>query len=172
MPKTRDQKLQLVKQLKDRLTRKKALLLLNYQGLKVEETEILRKQLREKEIDFNIAKNSLLKIVLNEKGIIIGQDITDQPLALAFSYDDEVTVSKEITLFARDHQAVQILGGIIEDGFVGPETIEQLAKLPSREELLAKAVGSIATPLSGLVNVLTGNIRGLVSVLKQYQLKV
>lgn len=169
MAKTKEQKIQIINNLKNKLARKKAIVLLNFKGLKVEESEELRKLLREKQIDLTVTKNTLLKIILNEKGITVAHDILSQPLALAFSYDDEVVISKEIFLFAKEHEVLGILGGILDEGFVSAEVIEKLAKLPSREELLAKAVGSIASPLSGLVNVLSGNIRGLVNVLMQYK---
>lgn len=169
MPKTKEQKQQLIEDLKDKLSRKKAAILINYKGLKVEETENLRKILREKEMELAVAKNSLLRIVLNNQSIEIDQSLLDQPLAIAFSYNDEVVASKEITLFAKEHEALEILGGILDEGFVSAEIIERLSKLPSREELLAKLVGSIASPLSGIVNVLAGNIRGLINVLYQYK---
>lgn len=166
MPKTKDQKTAILDQLRDRLARKKAIILMNYQGLKVEETDKLKKKLRNQKIDYGVAKNSLFKIILNEKGIQVSSDILVQPLALGFAYD-EVVVSKEISLFAKEHEALKILGGILDQSFVSAEIIEALAKLPSREELLAKMVGSLNAPLSGLVNVLVGNIRGLISVLNQ-----
>lgn len=169
MAKTKEQKTQIIDNLKDKLARKKAIVLLNFRGLKVEESEELRKLLREKQIDLAVTKNTLLKIILNEKGISVADDVLSQPLALAFSYDDEVVISKEISLFAKEHEALEILGGILDEGYVSSDVIEKLAKLPSREELLAKLVGSIASPLSGMVNVLSGNIRGLVNVLMQYK---
>ena len=124
MAKTKEQKTQIIENLKDKLARKKAIVLLNFKGLKVEESEELRKLLREKQIDLAVTKNTLLKIILNEKGISVGDDVLSQPLALAFSYEDEVIISKEISLFAKEHEALTILGGILDEGFVSAEVIE------------------------------------------------
>lgn len=169
MAKNKEEKSKIIENLKDQVNNKKALIFIDYQGLKVEETESLRNSLREKDISFNITKNSLLKKVLDEAGISLNDQVYTKPLALAFAKDDEVIVSKEIYNFIKEHEALQVLGGVIDKDFVEASIIERLSKLPSREELLAKAVGSIASPLSGMVNVLAGNIRGLINVLAQYK---
>ncbi len=77
--------------------------------------------------------------------------------------------NKAVVTFGKSHEALRILGAVIDGQFVDEAGVRILAALPGRDELYAKLVGSIAAPLSGLVNVLSGNLRGLVSVLKQYQ---
>jgi len=168
VPKTREQKENLVKSLEEKFAKAKSAVLINYKGLKVKETEELREKVRTAQAEMNVTKNTLVKIAIKKSGIEISDEILDQPLAIAFSYIDEVAPVKEIHLFGKEHEALEILGGILEHEFISAEDVKKLAQLPSREELYAKIVGSVASPLSGMVNVLQGNIRGLVSVLSQY----
>lgn len=87
------------------------------------------------------------------------------PLAVAFGYEDEVAPAKLCWQFAKKNKALEITGGILEKDILTKEEIENLAKLPGKDELIAKVVGSIGAPISGFVNVLAGNLRGLVGVL-------
>jgi len=171
MPKTREKKESLITKLDEQLASAKSAVLIDYKGLKVSETEELRKALRAKGAQFNIAKNTLVKIALKKHGIEFDEAIFKKPVAIAFAMQDEVSPAKEIDLFAKKHEAVEILAGILENKMIDSASVKKLASLPSREELLAKAVGSIAAPLSGMVNVLAGNLRGLVNVLNSYKEK-
>ncbi|PIU24373.1 50S ribosomal protein L10 [Candidatus Berkelbacteria bacterium CG08_land_8_20_14_0_20_39_8] len=166
MAKTRIQKKEQLAKLNDQFGSRKAVFV-DYQGLSVFEMENLRNALEEKGVTFGVVKNTLAKIALEKLGIEIENEILKKPIAVAFS-DDEVMSSKELKGFSKNHEKMEILGGVIDDQFVPTATINALALLPSREELYTKVVGSIAAPISGMVNVLAGNIRGLVSVLKQY----
>ena len=168
MPKTREQKENLVKSLEEKFAKAKSAVLINYKGLKVKETEELRAKVRAAQAEMNVAKNTLVKIAIKGSGIEVSDEILDQPLAIAFAYVDEVAPVKEIGLYAKEHEALEILGGVLEHKFISADDVKKLAALPSKEELYAKMVGSVALPLSGMVNVLQGNIRGLVNVLSQY----
>lgn len=167
MAKSREQKEAMLSMLDSNFKTKKAVIV-DYQGLSVFEMEELRNKLEGNGIMFGVIKNTLAKIALKNSNIEAPDEILTKPLAVAFS-DDEVTPAKEIKNYSKEHEKLEILGGIIEKEFVPVATINSLALLPSREELYAKLVGSIAAPISGLVNVMAGNLRGLVSVLNQYK---
>ena len=167
MAKSRAQKEMMLKALDENFKAKKAVIV-DFQGLSVKEMEELRNLLEQKGVEFGVLKNTLAKIALKNSNITIDNNILTKPLAMAFS-DDEVAPSKEIKDYSKEHEALEILGGIIEKEFVPVATINSLALLPSREELYTRLIGSIAAPISGLANALAGNLRGLVSVLKQYQ---
>lgn len=171
MAKTREKKEELISTFNERIENAKSAVIVNYKGLKVKETEELRKALLAKGVNFNVAKNTLVKIALKKNGIEFDESIFKKPVAIAFASADEVAPAKEIDLFAKKHEALEILGGILEKKMIDADAVKRLASLPSREELLAKMVGSIASPLSGMVNVLAGNIRGLVNVLSAYSEK-
>lgn len=171
MAKTKEQKDKLVDYLKTNLGEKRAAVLVNYQGLKVKEIEALRNKLGDKGIKFSVVKNTLFKLALKDHKFELDREVLTKPLAISFS-DDEVEVSKEITAGAKDAEAMEIVGGFVGGEFVTAETISQLSKLPGREELYAKLVGTLNAPISGLVNVMAGSIRALVNVLNNYKEKI
>jgi len=172
MAKTRTKKEEIVSKLDSQLAEAKAAVLVSYKGMKVTETEELRNILREKGVSFNVTKNTLAKIVLTKHGIEFDKSIFEKPVAIAFASQDEVVAAKEIALYAKKHEALEILGGILENKMIDAAIVSRLASLPSREELLAKVVGSISAPLSGMVNVMVGNLRGLVNVLNSRKEKI
>lgn len=166
MPKTRKEKEKIVQELADEINKSKSLVFTDYQGLAVSDIQELRNKIQEKEGDYKVIKNSLFKKALEEsdlKGIEVGE--MKGPLALGLGYADEVAAAKEIHTFAKGKETPKMSGGILEGKYLDEKEIIALAKLPSKEELLAKVVGSINAPVSGFVNVLAGNMRGLVSVL-------
>jgi len=166
MPKTRKQKEKEINDLIDKLKRAKLAVLTGYQGLTVFEMQELRSKLRELKADYKVAKNTLLKIALKKAGLNLDISEYKAPLALAFSYEDEVSVPKEVYEFSKGNKALEILSGIMDEKVVSKDTIIKLATLPSKEELFSKIVYMLNYPLSGLVNVLQGNTRKLVYALK------
>ena len=82
---------------------------------------------------------------------------------------DEVTPARIVNTFAKTHEVVSIFGGLLEGKFIDSAMVKSLANLPSKTELLSRMVGSFNAPLSGLVNVLAGNLRGLARVLNAYK---
>jgi len=139
----------------------------NYSGISAKELTELRKKMAAQGIRLVVTKNTLVKKVLADLKIELDEAILDQPVIFAFGAD-EVEVSREIYAFAKEHENLEILGGIVDKETVDSAKINSLALLPSRDELQAKLVGILAGPTYGLVNVLHANIRGLVSVLRQY----
>lgn len=166
---TRAQKEQLVANMSESLAKSKTAILVNFQGLKVKEIWDFKKKLKEKGIDFQIIKNTLFKIALKNAKLAVDDSILDQPLALVWGLDDEVEPAKLTVEFTNTAEALKILGGIINRGYVDQNVIKQLAALPGRDELYAKLVGSLNAPMHRLVNALQGNLRVLVNILKQYQ---
>ena len=166
---TRVQKEQLVEKITGQLEQSKAVLLVNFTGLKVKEQRDLKKKLREQGITFEVIKNTMFKIALKNTKIEVDEKFLDQPIALIWSANDEIIPSKITVGFAKETEKLQLIGGIIDQKFVDPDLIKQLAALPGREELYTKLVGTLNTPLSRLVNVLQGNLRSLVYILGQYQ---
>lgn len=167
MPKTRLQKEEILAKTIDRLTRAQSVVFLNMQGVKVSEIEAIRDSLFADGLQLQVAKNSLFKLALEEVGVEIPQELLDQPFAMVYSYGDPVASAKLVAPFIKEVEALDLLGGILEGSFLSVAQVESLASLPSRDQLLAQLVGTIAGPLTGLVNVLQGNIRGLVTALGQ-----
>lgn len=168
---SREKKEKVTEELKNKLDKAQSVVITDYKGLTVDEINELRNKLREKEVEYHVVKYTLLKLALKQRGLdnVDLADFKAHPIALAFGYKDEVGTAKTVYEFAKEHEMLDIIGGISEGSNVSVDTIKNLALLPSQEELYAKLVGSINAPLSGLVNVLSGNLRGLVSVLGQYR---
>jgi len=165
MAKTKQQKSKELKNLTANLQKAKSLVFVNFDGLKVKEIEELRKKCRQEHVSYMVAKKTLMKLAFKEAGITdIDPKSLDKGVATVLGFEDEVAPARIIQGFAKDHEALKTIGGILENRFVNKEKIIELAKLPSKNELLAKLVGSIKAPVSGFVNVLSGNLRSLVYV--------
>lgn len=165
----RIQKEDLVLQMGKNLKASNAVVFVNFSTMKVKEVQELKKTLKQKGIGFQVIKNSLFKIALKKANIAIEENIFDQPIAIIWGLEDEIEPAKLTVQFSKTCPALEIVGGIINQTYTEQETVRQLAALPSRAELYAKTVGSLKAPLWQLVNVLQGNLRSLVYLLKQYQ---
>jgi len=166
MPKTKEQKKQIVGDLADKLANFKSAVFTDYKGLTVAEAQELRKQCKEQNAEYLVAKKTLIQLALDKAGI---KDVDvknmEGNIALVLGFEDEVAPAKISANFAKDHESLKLLGGIMENQYIDFAKVEALSKIPSKAELLAKLVGSLNSPISGFVNVLAGNLRGLVSVL-------
>jgi large subunit ribosomal protein L10 len=167
MPKTREQKEAILNKTIDRLGRSQAVVFVKVQGVKVGELEGIRDALFAQGLQLQVAKNSLFKLALKEAQVEVPEEVLDQPLAMVFSYDDVVAPAKLVAPFLKEIEKMEVLGGIMDNAFLSVAQVNALAKLPSREQLLGQLVGTLAAPMSGMVNVLQGNIRGLVTVMGQ-----
>lgn len=162
-----EQKQQIVEQLVESIKSAQAGVLLDYRGLTVEQDTKLRNELRSAGVDYHVVKNSLTRFAVKEIGFDDLDSVLKGPTALALS-NDPVAPSKVLVKFAKDNDVVSIKAGFIEGKVIGADEINALAKLPSKEELIAKLMGSLNSPASGLVNVLQANIRSLAQVLNAY----
>ncbi|PJE76389.1 50S ribosomal protein L10 [Candidatus Uhrbacteria bacterium CG10_big_fil_rev_8_21_14_0_10_48_16] len=165
MPKTRAQKSEIVDELAQKLTSMKSVVFTSVAGYTMEDANTLREKGREVGVELLIAKKSLLVRALENNGFTISKDDLEGSILTTFGFDDEVAAAKLMAEFAKDRDSISIVGGILEGQFVGTEAIQQLATLPSREQLLAQLVGTLNAPISGFVNVLAGNLRKFVYVL-------
>jgi len=163
----RPEKEAVVKELTDKFGSAKSLVITDYLGLNVAEMTELRSKLREAGVEFKVVKNTLATIAANDVEMEEMTEYFSGPTAIAFGEEDAVSPAKVLVEFAKDHEVLEIKAGLLNGEIISKEKVESLAEIPSREELLAKAFASMKAPLSGLVNVLQGNIRGLVQVLNQ-----
>ena len=167
MPKSKQQKKRIVKKLAKELSDAKSVVMADYHGLSVMETEELRKQLREQGGVFRVVKNSLAKLAIEKSDLDVETPSYGGPTAFAIGHTDEVAPAKVLHDFAKKHDALELKNGLLGNKPLALEEVQSLAKLPSKEEMLAKTVGTIKAPITGFVNVLGGNLRGLITVLSQ-----
>lgn len=148
-----------VAELKDLLTSSKGVVLVDYCGLTVAEDTELRSKMREAGVKYMVAKNTFIRIAAQEAGIEGLDAYLEHNTAVAFSAEDPVAPAKILNDFSKDHKALEIKAGVLDGKVIGLDEVKAVAELPSREELLAKLVGSMQAPISGLVNVLQGTDR-------------
>ncbi|WP_418791410.1 50S ribosomal protein L10 [Phosphitispora sp. TUW77] len=160
-----DAKKQVVEEIKDRLQRTQGAVITDYRGLNVAEVTELRTKLREAGIEYKVLKNTLIQIAANDIGLEGLEPVLEGPTAIAFSFEDPVSPAKIISEFSKQHKALEIKAGILENRVLDANSVKALADLPSREVLLAKLLGSMQSPMYGFAGALQGLLRNLVYVL-------
>lgn len=167
----RKQKEEIVKGLTEDFKNSKAIVFSDYRGLKSSEMYALKKELKKEGTNLRVIKKSLINLSLKEAKMDVDVKDMEGQLAVTVSDKDEVVPAKVLSKFAKDNENLKILGGTLGNKGMTIDEVIALAKLPGKEELLAKIVGSLNAPISGFVNVLSGNTRDLVNVLKAIQEK-
>lgn len=163
---TRSQKEEIVKDLASKLKSSKAVVFSDYKGLGSKEMTALRREMRAQGVSFSVAKKTLVDLALKDAGLEMDALKLEGQIAVAVSDGDEVAAAKIVSQFAKANENLKIAAGILGSKAISKEEVAALAKLPSKEDLLAKFVWTIKAPVSGFANVLAGNLRGLVQVLK------
>jgi len=162
----REEKVQAVSELKERIENNSIAIATKYQGITVAEVTELRNKLREQNVTFKVYKNTLAKRALDELGLSDAVTFMEGPTAWAFC-EDPVAPAKVLKEFGEGVEVVAMQGGILRGEILRKEQLTALADLPSREELLAQVVGTIAMPLRNLLGVLTAAPRNMVNVVEQ-----
>lgn len=165
MAKSRQEKEQALATLVSGLKESKGVVFANFQGLKVKDSDTLRAKCREQNIEYVAMKKTLVKRALEDAGFAVDATQFEGAVAAIFGKDDEVAPAQIVANFAKDHNVVQIFGGVLEGNFIDAAKVNALSALPSKQQLLGQLVGTINAPVSGFVNVLAGNLRGLATVL-------
>ena len=168
MPKTKEQKTKVIQELSENLIKAKSIVFVNIQGLKVKEIVSLRKKAKEAMGNLKVAKKTLINLALKSK-----KEITDKidikamsgEIAVLFGFEDPIKPLKSFYDFSRNNDNLKFVSGIIENSLLSKEEVITMAQLPSKQELLASLLRGLNSPVSGFVNVLRGNIKGLVYVL-------
>jgi large subunit ribosomal protein L10 len=154
-----------VQELRDRLAESQNLFLTDFQGLTVEEITKLRGELRKDGSTYAVVKNTLFKIAAGEAIAKQLDAYLAGPTGIVFAGTDPVAPAKAIKQFADDSKKLGIKAAYIDGQLVDAKQVNVLASLPPKIELIAKLVGTLASPLRGLVTVLSGNQSGLVRAL-------
>lgn len=163
---TKAKKEEVLKELNDKFSRAKAVYFSGYRGITVKKMVALRKKLHKEGVDYAVAKKTLYKIAAKNNNFPeLPDDIMEGPVAAAFSYGDVVIPAKLLHEFSKEAEQLVILGGLVDGKLVTKAQAKELALLPSREELLARLVGSMKSPISGFHGVLAGTLRKLVYAL-------
>jgi large subunit ribosomal protein L10 len=163
---SKEKKQELVKNYAEQFSRSQAAILTDYRGLPVTEINRLRNKMREAGSGYHVVKNRLVKLALREAGLPAPEELLQGPTAIGFCYEDVIAPAKVLTEYAKESKVLTIKGGILGERVIDAQAISSLADLPPRDILLAQLLSGIQSPTARLVNVLSGTLRGLVTVLK------
>lgn len=160
------QKQTVVAELSEKLGNSVAGVLVDYKGINVEDDTKLRKELREANVDYFVVKNSLLKFATKQAGLEDLHPCLQGTTAVAVSENDHIAAAKILAKYADSQKEFfDIKAGFIDGEVIDVEGVNRLAKLPSREVLIAQTLAGFNAPIAGFANVLNANLRGLAIVL-------
>ena len=162
----REEKEQFVSDLHTRLEKAQGAFLVHYSGLKVEEMERLRSELRNAGAELEVVKNRLLKLASKGTQTESIEEFRKGPTAIALTYDDLIGPAKAIVDFIKDSKKLEIKSAQISGRALDPEAVKRLANLSGRDGLLAQVLGSLHAVPTGFVRVLGGVLSQLLYVLK------
>lgn len=143
-----------VEEIKGKLQNAQSAVVVDYRGLTVEEVNALRKLMREANVDYKIYKNTLMNLAVQGTDFEEIAKVLEGPSAFAFGYDDAVSPARVLNGFMKQVKKMEFKAGIVEGRFYDVDGIKAIASLPSREELIAKLLGSFKAPMSNLVYML------------------
>ena len=163
----REKKRQAINELREIISGCSAAVFTDYRGLSTAELTQLRRRMRESGTQYRVVKNTLARFAAKEAGRepLIG--FFDGPVAIAFSYGEETEAARALVDYIKDSKSeLDIKGGFIGDRLLTSAEVSSLARLPSREVLLAGVLAGMQAPITGLVRVLSGPLGGLATVLE------
>jgi large subunit ribosomal protein L10 len=159
-----------IDELEQKLRDARGAVLLDYRGLSVAAITQLRRSLDEQEVEFVVAKNTLLRIAADRAEIEVSPELVEGPTAIAFGMKDEVSPAKLLREFVRRNRVVSIKGGLVAGQTMSASEVERLADLPSREILLAQLLGALQAPMAQTLAVLQApaqELAGLMQALEE-----
>jgi large subunit ribosomal protein L10 len=163
----RDEKAAVIDEVAGEISSAQAVFAVDYRGITVPQVKALRVRLRESDTQLRVVKNSLTERAADQAGTPELKSLLTGPTALAFVRGDAATAAKALSDAGRALRILAFKGGLMEGSVLSAEDLQSIARLPSREVLHAQLVGTIASPLSGLVRTLNALVGGLALQLGQ-----
>ncbi len=168
----RSEKDQVIAEVREMASRASGLFFADFTGITVEETNELRREFRKAHVDYRVVKNTLARKALESVGGYDGVfDQLVKPTAIAFAYDDPVAPAKIMKKFREKNEKLVLKVCVIEKQVFEGKRLDEIAKLPSRKDLVAGILGSLQAPASGIVGSIHAVMRDLVSVIDQIEKK-
>lgn len=165
----RPEKQAIVAELKESLSNAQGIVLTGYKGFTVASDTVLRAKMREAGVTYRVVKNTMLRFAFKDLGFEELEQYLAGTTAIAYSNDDPVAPAKILETFIKennmaDADILTVKAGVVGGKVIDADAVKALAALPSREVLIAKLLGSMQAPISGVVNVMQGTIRNAVYV--------
>lgn len=163
---SKEQKREIVADYVEKMSQSRAIILADYRGLTVANLTDLRRRMRDESGVFQIIKNTLFKLALEQAGIPVPTEGIEGTIAAGYCMDEVPPVAKTLTDFAKESGVLRIRGAILGSDFLDAGRVQSLADLPPREVLLAQLLGSVQGPMSSLASTVIAPLRELVQVLQ------
>jgi len=142
-----------VNEIKDKLDKAKGVVLVSARGLTVAQDTEMRKTLREAGVDYKVYKNTMINLAIKDTDFESLAELLEGPTAALISYDDATSGARAIDKYVASIEPLTYKGGVIEGNFYGADDMVKIAKIPSREELLSRLLGSMKSPISSFARV-------------------
>ncbi|MDD4715055.1 MAG: 50S ribosomal protein L10 [Oscillospiraceae bacterium] len=162
------EKQEIVKGLAEKMQKASAGVFVDYKGITVAEDSALRSQMRKSEVEYAVVKNTLTRFAVKQVGLDAVEPVLNGTTALAVSFTDPVAPARIVSEFAKKMNGKKLIvkAGFVDGKVISPAEVSALADLPAKEVLQAQVLGTMLAPVTGLVNVLNANIRGLAVALQ------
>ncbi|MBI1804893.1 MAG: 50S ribosomal protein L10 [Ignavibacteriae bacterium] len=168
----RSEKDQIIAEVSKKVARAKGMFFADFTGITVEEINGLRREFRKSNIDYQVVKNTLVRKALETVG---GYEAVlsrlEKPTAIAFSYDDPVSPAKIMKKFREKNEKLVVKVCVVEKQVFEGKQLNDIAKLPTRKEIIAGVLGSIQAPIAGVVGAISAVMRDIVSIVDQIEKK-
>ena len=163
---TREKKEQILNDLVQKFTKAKTIVFSDYRGLTVKDLRDLRTKLRENNVDYFVAKKTLIRLAAEKAGYKdLDADILDGPIGVAFGYEDEVAPAKLLHLFSKTNNNLELRGALMEGNVLTLAETKALALIPSKEELFGKIMYLVKSPVYGFHSVCNNLMQSFVRAL-------
>ncbi|MBR5899864.1 MAG: 50S ribosomal protein L10 [Clostridia bacterium] len=165
MSANRDAKVLAVQEIKQKIQDAKSVVLVKFEGLTVAEDTELRREFRKNNVEYKVLKNTLVRRAFNDLGVTDFDDDLNGPTSVAFGADETGAAKVVIEAVKKYDKKVSVKSAYVDGGKVDESGVKELASMPSKEQLVAKMLGSLQAPISNFVGVLSAMPRSLVIAL-------
>ncbi len=162
------QKEGVINELSEKLSKSTAVVLIETQAMNMKEQINIRKKFRSEGLDIQVVKNTLLRIAGKKAGVALDANSLNRPTAIIIGYGDETGPAKTLVDLMKTVKTISIKSGAMKSTQLSAQDVEELAKIPGKQELRGQVVGSIIGPLQETHGLLSAPIRDLVGVLRNY----
>ena len=147
------EKQKVIDEIKDKFERAQSAVVIDYMGITVAQADVMRKKLREANIDYTVYKNTLVKRAIDGTDFAELAEVLEGPSAFAFSYEDATAPARVLNESIKEFKKMEFKGGFVEGQFYDKDAMMQVATIPSREVLISKFMGSIQSPIANFARV-------------------
>ena len=160
-----ENKKQVVESIKTKITESKSVVLIDYKGLTVAQDTELRNEFRKAGVEYKVLKNTLVRKAFNELGVNDFDSDLNGPTAVAFGADEITPAKIVMAQIKKLEEKISVKSGFVDGNRVDVNGVKSLASMPSKEEMIAKMLGSMQAPITNFAGVLSGIMRSVVIAL-------